>query len=127
MNRQNLVLAAVASHLLLAVLHGLVHGAIPVIPTGWTAAFAIVSLYFIPVAGASLAVSGHRRVGAAVLLTAGIVNFAFDGALHFMISNPDHVAHVTDHHVLFGVTAILTTLGNLLLVMAAWFSVRPSQ
>lgn len=124
MDRQKLILTAVGSHLLLTVLHGLVHVAIPVIPNGWIAAFAIVSLYLLPVAGTGLAVSGHQQVGAAVLLTAGIASFVFEGSFHFLISNPDHIAHVAAHHTSFGVTAALTTMGNLLLVVAAWFSVR---
>lgn len=127
MDRQKLVLTAVGSHLLLTALHALVHAAVPVIPNGWIAAFATVSLYLLPVAGASLVVSGHRRVGAAVLLTSGIGSFVFEGAFHFMIDNPDHVEHVADHYASFGVTAILTTLGNLLLIVAAWFSVRARQ
>lgn len=114
-------------HLLLTALHGLVHAAIPVVPGGWTAAFATVSLYLLPVAGAGLAGSGRRRAAAAVLCTAGAASFVLEGALHFAISNPDHVAHVADHHTAFDVTATLTTVGNLLLVAAAWFSVRTPQ
>ena len=122
MDRRTLILATVSGHILLTVLHALVHAAIPVIPDGEVAAFATVSLYLLPVAGAGLAVSGYRRVGGAALFTAGIASFAFEGLFHFIISNPDHVAHVD--HTLFGVTAILTTVGNLLLIVAAWFSVR---
>lgn len=54
MVRQKLILAAVAGHLLLTALHGLVHVAISVFPTGWTAAFAVVSLYLLPIVGAGL-------------------------------------------------------------------------
>lgn len=127
MDRQNLVLIAVGSHLLLTILHALVHVAIPIIPNGWIAAFATVSLYLLPVAGAILFVSGHRGLGAAVLFTAGIGSFVFEGTFHFIISNPDHVAQVANHHVSFDLTAMLTTMGNLLLLVAAWFAVRPRQ
>lgn len=113
MERQTRILAAVASHLLLTTLHGLVHVDIPIIPNGRTMAFATVSLYLLPVAGADFAVSGHPRVGGAVLLSAGIASFVFEVTLHFLISNPDHVAHVAAHHTLFGVTAILTAMGDL--------------
>jgi len=68
--------------------------------------------------------SGHQRIGGVVLLIAGIASFGFEGAFHFLISNPDHIAHVANHHTSFGVSAILTTMGNLLLVVAAWFSIR---
>lgn len=124
MNRKKLILVAVAGHLLLTGLHGLVHGAIPAIPTGWTAAFAIVSLFLLPVAGAGLVMTGHHRIGGAVLFIAGIASFGFEGAAHFLISNPDNVAQVGDHHASFEATAILTTMGNLLLVVAAWVAVR---
>lgn len=124
MNRQKLMLAAVAGHLLLTVLHALVHAAIPVMPTGWTAAFAMVSLYMLPVAGVGLVMSGHQRIGCAVLLIAGIASFGFEGPFHFLISNPDNVAQVAEHHASFEVTAILTTMGNLLLIVAAWVAIR---
>jgi hypothetical protein len=123
MDRRTLILTTVGGHILLTVLHALVHVAIPVIPDGGIAAFATVSLYVLPVAGAGLAVSDYRRVGGAALFTAGIASFVFEGSFHFVISNPDHVAQVADH-TLFGVTAILTTVGNLLLIVAAWFSIR---
>jgi hypothetical protein len=124
MNRQKLILAAVAGHLVLTVLHALVHAAIPVIPAGWTAAVATVTLYGLPVAGVGLVMSGRHRIGGAVLLIAGIGSVGFEGAFHFLISNPDNVAQVADHHASFEVTAILTTIGNLLLVVAAWVAVR---
>lgn len=127
MDRQTLIPVAVGGHLLLTGLHGLVHAAIPVLPTGWIAAFATVSLYVLPVVGAGLAVRGQRRVGGAVLLAAGVASFLFEGAFHFLVSNPDHVAHVPAHHLSFGVTAILTTMGDLLLVVAAWVSVRDAS
>ncbi|WP_435124310.1 hypothetical protein [Halobaculum sp. D14] len=124
MVRQTLPLVAVAGHLVLTALHGLVHVAIPILPTGWIAAFAAVSLYGLPLVGAALIVTGHHRVGAIGLFGAGVASFVFEGAFHFLISNPDHIAYVADHHALFSLTAILTTVGNLLLVGAAWFSVQ---
>lgn len=124
MDRANRVLAAVGGHLLLTVLHGLVHVAIPVIPPGLVAAVATVSLYILPVAGAALVVGGYQRGGCAVLLTAGIASLVFEGTFHFLLGNPDHVAN---HHTSFGLTAILTTLGNLLLLVAAWFALRNSR
>ena len=66
-----------------------------------------------------------NALGAIVGLSVAII--VFEGAFHFMIDNPDHVEHVVDHHASFGVTAILTTLGNLLLIVAAWFPVRARQ
>lgn len=126
MSRQKFILGAVTGHLLLTGLHGVVHAAIPVIPKGGTAAFATVSLFLLPVGGAGLVMSGHQRIGGVALLIAGVASFGFEGAFHFLISNPDHIEHVATHQTSFGVTAILTTMGNLLLVVAGWVSVRDS-
>lgn len=127
MEQQKLLLAAVVGNLLLTALHGLVHAAIPIFPTSWRAVLAGVLLYLLPVTGVGLAMSGYRRAGAAVLLGAGVGGFAFEGASHFLFANPDQVGHVADHRAAFGVTAALTTVGDLLLVWAAWFSVRISS
>lgn len=121
MGRRKLLLGAVAGHLLLTALHGAVHATIPVVPTGLTAAVAVVALYLLPIVGTGLSVRGRPRAGAVVLLSAGVASFVFEGLLHFLLGNPDHVA---GHHLSFGVTAVLTTAGNLLLVWAAWLSVR---
>lgn len=127
MHRQKLLFAAVVGHLFLTALHGLVHVAIPVFPNGWIAAFAMVSLYILPVVGAGLVVRGYQGAGAAILFCAGIASFAFEGMFHFFITNPDHIAHVPDHRMSFSVTAVLTTIGNLLLVWGAWLSVQDTS
>lgn len=121
--RQRRVLAAVAGHLLLTALHGVVHAAIPVVPAGLTFAFAFGSLYVLPVAGAVLSMRGRSLASAAVLFGAGVAGFAFEGVFHFLVANPDHVAHVAAHKDWFGVTAVLTTAGDLLLVAAAWLAI----
>ncbi|MFA1612511.1 hypothetical protein [Halobellus rubicundus] len=126
MERRTLVFTAVAGHLLLTALHGFVHVAIPVFPNGRTAVVAVVALYVLPVVGAGLVARSHHRVGAAVLFGAGVVSLAFEGTLHFLVGNPDHVAHVVNHQTPFKVTAVLTTAGDLLLVGAAWLSVQGS-
>lgn len=122
--RQQVILAAVAGHLLLTALHGLVHLAIPVFPSGWTAAVSAVSLVLLPLVGAALVVISRHRAGAVILLSAGIASFALEGTLHFLRRNPDHIAHVQAHHTSFSVTALLTTMSNLLLVWAATLSAR---
>jgi len=123
MERRRLLLIAVVGHLLLTALHGVAHAAIPVYPDGGKATVAAVVLYLLPVLGLGLVVGGYRRVGPVFLLGAGLAGFAFEGVFHFVLANPDHVAHVTDHHTAFGLTAALTTAGDLLLVGAAWIGV----
>ena len=124
MKRRNLILLAVATHLLLTTIHGLIHLAIPIFLSGWIIAFSIGSLYILPLIGAGLVVTNYPRIGGTVLITAGIITLVFEGIFHFLLPNPDHIAHVSDHRVWFGTTGTLTTLGNLLLVGAGWFSAR---
>jgi len=123
MERQRLALSLVALHLLLTVLHGVVHAAVPLYPVGWKAMVAAVVLYLLPVLGAGLVVNGYRRVGAVFLVSAGLAGFVFEGVFHFVLVNPDHVSHVTNQRMAFDLTAALTTGGDLLLVGAAWFGV----
>lgn len=123
MARHRLLLSAVGAHLLLTVLHGGVHAAVPVYPDVWKTMVAVVVLYLLPVLGAVLIVSSHRGSGAMLLLSTGLAGFAFEGVFHFVLANPDHVAHVATHRMAFGLTAILTTGGDLLLVGAAWAGV----
>jgi hypothetical protein len=124
MRSQRLVLGAVACHFLLTALHAAVHAAVPVVPSAWPAAIAVVSLFVLPIAGAALTVRGRPLVGAGLLLAAGLAGFAFEAVFHFVAANPDHVAHVAAHRHSFAATAVLTTAGDLLLVPAAWLSVR---
>jgi hypothetical protein len=124
MNRQNLILAAVIGHLLLTSIHGLVHAAVPVFPTGRNAAFAVVFLYVLPVLGAGLVVYGRRGMGATLLFSAGLASLIFEGALHFLIANPDHVAHISSHRTSFGLTAVLTTASNFFVLAAGYLSGR---
>jgi hypothetical protein len=52
----------------------------------------------------------------------GLATLGFEGLAHFVVSNPDDVSAVESGRVLFGSTAVLTTVGNaLLLGAAAWF------
>lgn len=124
MVRQKLLLGAVALHLVLTTSHGLVHAVIPVILTGWVAAAATISVYLLPIAGAGLVVRDHHRIGSLALVTAGIAGVVFEGTLHFLVSNPDHIAQIPAHRGWFSATAILTTFGNLILIWAAWLAVR---
>lgn len=124
MDSRDALLTAVGGHLLLTILHGIVHAIISVFLAGWKMTLAAVLLFLLPVLGLGLVLRGYRWVGALCLLGAGLGGFAFEGLLHFIVPNPDHVAHVTDHRIAFGLTAVLTTVGNLFLLGAAWYSVH---
>ena len=123
-NRRNLILAAVIGHLLLTSIHGMVHAVVPVFPTGRNAALAAILLYILPVLGAGTIIYGHRGMGTIFLLSAGIAGLTFEGVFHFVIANPDHVAHISSHRTAFGLTAVLTTASNILVLAAGYLSGR---
>jgi len=127
MDRRSLPLAAVGGHFALTGLHGLVHAAVPVSLPGLPAALAALVLFVLPLLGAGLTAGGFRRPGASLLLGAGLAGVALEGTLHFLLANPDHVAHVGAHRTAFGLTAALTTGGDLLLVGAGWQALRSDR
>jgi hypothetical protein len=94
MVRRTVVLAAVVSHIVLTALHGLVHATIPVVVAGWKLALATVVVFVLPVTGTWVFLRSSNRVGALLLLGAGLAAFVFEGTLHFVVVNPDHVAHL---------------------------------
>ena len=124
LNRRSLILAVVFGHLLLTSIHGMVHAVVPVFPTGRNAALAAVFLYILPVLGAGLVIYGRRVIGTTLLLSAGIAGLTFEGVFHFVIANPDHVAHISSHRTAFGLTAVLTTASNILVLAAGYLSGR---
>lgn len=124
MNRRSLILAAVIGHLLLTSIHGMVHAVVPVFPTGRNAALAAIFLYILPVLGAGLVIYGRQSIGTIFLLSAGIAGLTFEGVFHFVIANPDHVAHISKHRTAFGLTAVLTTASNIFVLAAGYLSGR---
>jgi hypothetical protein len=98
-----------------------------VVPTARKAWVATIVLYLVPATAAGLTGRGHRRVGGVLLFGAGLAGLAFEGVWHFLVANPDHVAHVADHRVAFGLTALLSTASNLLLLGAGWFANRSAR
>lgn len=102
----------------------MVHAAVPVFPTGRNAVLAAVFLYILPILGAGLVIYGRRGIGATLLLSTGIAGLTFEGVLHFLIANPDHVAHISNHRTTFGLTAVLTTASNIFVLAAGYLSGR---
>ncbi|PSP27594.1 hypothetical protein BRC65_04910 [Halobacteriales archaeon QH_2_65_14] len=121
-HRSHTLVGAVVVHLFLTAAHGVAHVTIPVPVHDWQTGVATAVLFVVPILGAVLARSGRVRAGSWLVLTAGLGGLAFEGLLHFVVSNPDHVGLVTDGDALFLSTAVLTTLGDALLVLAGgWF------
>ncbi|WP_255151635.1 hypothetical protein [Halorarius halobius] len=118
------VVVAVAVHVALTLGHGLAHFAIPVPVAHWQVAYTVVVLLAAPIVGVGLLLCGHSRAGAWLVLVAGPAAFAFEGALHFVVANPDHVATVDHGARLFTATALSTTGSDALLALAAAVRLR---
>lgn len=115
--RQWTVPGAVVVHLLLTLAHGATHLTIPVAIPGWQLVTAIVVLFVTPVVGAALCLRGRPGPGTWLVLLAGVGGLLFEGALHFLLANPDNVAAV--QHGGFAATAVLTTGSDALLAVVA--------
>ncbi|PSP90344.1 hypothetical protein BRC87_06000 [Halobacteriales archaeon QS_4_66_20] len=122
---RSLLVAVVAGHVVLSGVHGMAHATIPVAVPGWQYGYAAVVIFVAPVAGAALVVRNRPVLGGWLLVVSGLAALGFEGLAHFVVSNSDHVSAVESGRALFGSTAVLTTAGNaLLLVAAAWFLQR---
>lgn len=123
MNLANALLGgAVILHVAVSVIHGIVHLAIPVRVAGWQYGYAVVVILSVPIIGAVLVHRGRTTAGSLVLFLAGLAALAFEGLYHFVLTNPDHVTAVERGRALFAFSAILTTVGDAILVaVSAWF------
>jgi hypothetical protein len=115
---ERVLVGAVVGHVALTALHGVAHLTVPVRVPAWQYAYAVVVIVGIPAAGAVLVRRGRPRVGAALLVLSGVAAAAFEGPFHFVVENPDHVSRASGDGA-FVATALLTTAGDLLLVVVA--------
>lgn len=118
---------AVFVHLAFVAIHGLVHLVIPVHLGLWQGVYAIAVILIAPLVGAGLAERGHLGLGAWVILCAGVGAFLFEAGFHFLIENPDHVHAVEDRRLIFAATAVLTTIGNVALILVGSWIVLTNQ
>lgn len=119
MNRVLVLELAVGVHLLAALVHGAVHGWLPVPVPAWQYAVAGLTVAVLPLVGLAVARSGRVRAGTVLVAVGGLAALAFEGLAHFAVQNPDHVSSVADGKAAFSVTAALSTLGDVLVVLAA--------
>jgi len=125
---RTVLIGSVGLAIALTVVHGLAHVSIPVPTPGVHAVFVLIFLFGLPLAAAGLASRNRVRTAAIVALVAGLGALAFEGVAHFLIENPDHVASVESSQGLFGGTAALSLLGDVVLVaVGAWVLWRQSQ
>jgi hypothetical protein len=118
--------AAVLANLVLSGAHGAVHAVagVPVAP--WQGAVLGVGLVLAPVAGLVLARRGRPPLAVALVGAGAALALATEAPWHFLLANPDHVAHA-DAGVAFAATALLTTAGDALVVLAAAGAWRPTD
>jgi ABC-type xylose transport system permease subunit len=123
MDRRVALLAVLAVHLGVAVVHGISHGLIPVPQPPWQNALVLVTTFLGPIAGVLLVWRDHP-LGVPVFTVSIAGALLVGGVLHFLVENPDHI-HAVPHHpwrLPFQVTA-----GGLLLadavgtVVGGWF------
>lgn len=113
------LLVAVAGHVLLTALHGVVHLVVPVHVQDWQYGYAVVVAVLVPAGGAALVARDSTAAGAVVLALSGVAALAFEGVAHFVVSNPDHVGTVEAGRTAFALTAAFSTAGDATLVAAA--------
>jgi hypothetical protein len=114
--------AVVIAHLVVSMLHGVAHDRAQVPLSLWANVFVYVVILGGPLAGLALT-WWNARAGAWVVALAMAGSFVFGVVNHFLLSSPDHVAHVDPRwRPLFTVTALLLALTEALgVVLAAKF------
>jgi hypothetical protein len=118
--------AAVLANLVLSGAHGAVHAVagVPVAP--WHGAVLGVGLVLAPVAGLVMVRRGRGSLAVALVGAGAALALAMEAPWHFLLATPDHVAHA-DAGVAFAATALLTTAGDALVVLAAAGAWRPTD
>jgi hypothetical protein len=122
--------AAVGVNLALSVGHGAAHVAVPVPTAPWQLAVVGFGVVLAPVAGLLVVRRGRVRAGAALVAAGGAAALALEVPWHFLLANPDHVAHAGGG-LAFASTALLSAAADLLVVAVAagrwWRETRPPE
>jgi ABC-type xylose transport system permease subunit len=114
--------AIVLAHLVVSAIHGVAHDRAHVPLSLWANVFVYVVILAGPLVGLALT-WWSARAGAWVVALAMAGSLAFGVVNHFLLSSPDHVAHVDPQwRPLFTFTAVLLALTEALgVVLAAKF------
>src|SRR5262249_19509885 len=100
----------VLAHLVISFVHGLAHARAQVPLSMAANLFVYIVILAGPLLGLLLA-RKSRRIGSAVIALAMAGSLVFGVVNHFVLSSPDHVAHVDPQwQALFATTAVLLTL-----------------
>src|SRR5215813_12470667 len=116
------LVAVVLVHLVISMVHGLAHDRAKVPLSYMANVFVYVVILAGPLVGLVVA-RWSRRVGSWVIALTMTGSFVFGVVNHFLLSSPDHVAHVDPQwRPLFTVTAVLLAVTEILgAVLAARF------
>ena len=115
--------AAVLVHFIVSIVHGAAHGGAHVRLSPMAALYVLVVIVAGPLIGLALMRSG-RRVGSWMIALTLAGSLAFGVAYHFVLANPDHVAHVDPHWrrsfaTTAGLLAVTEALGCVLAIHVA--------
>jgi MFS family permease len=111
--------AVVLAHLVISVAHGMAHDRAHVPLSLWANVFVYVVILAGPLAGLALT-WWNARAGGWVIALAMAGSLVFGLVNHFLLSSPDHIAHVDpDWRPLFTVTAVLLAVTEALGVFLA--------
>lgn len=93
MDRDVILIGALALHLAVAAVHGTAHGLMGVGLPLWQNALVALTTFLGPVAGVALAIRDHP-VGVPLFTVSMASALALGGLLHFVVESPDHVLAV---------------------------------
>jgi hypothetical protein len=119
--------AVVFVHLVVSAVHGTAHDRAHVPLSLWANVFVYVVILAGPLAGLALT-WWNARVGSWVIGLTMAGSFVFGVINHFLLSSPDHIAHVDPQwRPLFTVTAVLLALTEALGVFLAAKFLAPAR
>lgn len=106
--------AAVLVHLAVSIVHGIAHTQARVPLSTAANLFVFIVILAGPLAGLALTFPAWR-VGSALIALTMAASLVFGLVNHFVLSSPDHVAHVDPQwRLLFGTTAVLLAVTEML-------------
>jgi hypothetical protein len=116
--RVTITVAAVGVYVLVHLAHGIVHGLIPVWLLPVQLAVVVGIIFGGPLIGVGLLLRDYQRWGSVLVMLTGGVAFGAEVGWHFVIPNPDNIAHVHEAQLAFGTTAVLAVLTDAVVVLA---------
>jgi len=101
--------AVVLAHLVVTILHGIAHADLQIGLSGAQKAFVLLVINVCPLTAMALLWTRYQRAGLMLLGSSMFASLLFGLWNHFVVSGPDHVAHVASgpSGLLFQITAVL--------------------